>query len=161
MARTVDNLGVDVSTRYAEDQKALETYLTLVKESPLGTQAQIEVTQAAVPSELDQLFDLAKLRLPWGQFSSPPGFETQSKGRGLFTYSMLPSLGPDDKIETLMTRVQSHQISPAPTTEWQTEKASQEKIKEKDALVKLLHTITDLGKDLGEINSRRKQYQRG
>ena len=52
--RTIDNLGIDVSTRYAEDQKVLDQ--SLVKEARgIQVQTEIEVTTPFYPSELEAL----------------------------------------------------------------------------------------------------------
>ena len=57
--RTIDNLGLDVSTRYAEDQKRLDQQF--IKESKaVSAQTQIDVTSPSYGSEFDLLFEITK-----------------------------------------------------------------------------------------------------
>ena len=77
--RTIDNLGVDVSNRYAQDQEFLDE--NILKEARrIVPQTQIDVTQPAYPSEFDALFDCLKEIFP-GQILSLP-FDSMSKKKG-------------------------------------------------------------------------------
>lgn len=76
--RTIDNLGVDVSNRYAQDQEFLDE--NILKEARrIVPQTQIDVTQPAYPSEFDALFGLSKRNLPWADFVAPFRFNEQKK----------------------------------------------------------------------------------
>ena len=71
-SRTIDNLGVDVSTRYAEDQKILDT--SLIKEArTIPIQTEIDVTIPFHPSEMDALLSSTGLALFNGEPSRAGG----------------------------------------------------------------------------------------
>ena len=64
--RTIDNLGVEVSTRYAQDKEIFDE--NLIKESQsIPTQTQIEVTSPSANAEIETLLHLQ----PTGITSGP------------------------------------------------------------------------------------------
>lgn len=173
--RTIDNLGVDVSSRYAEDQKRLDA--SIMKEARgVGRQAEIDVTIPYNPSEFELLFDTGKRNVPWADFPPPPLYGEQKKR--LFTFQVVPSLGSDDKLEAQIERITA--LIPPETVKaeeafqagereeqrqkrrkWEDERDKEEKEREKKILIILLQNIENLDKNLVDINSRRGQYQRG
>jgi hypothetical protein len=169
--RTIDNLGVDVSTRYAEDQKMFDE--KIIKESRgIPIQAQIDVTFPSFSSELEALFEINKRNIFWADFFMPPKYREQKKR--LFTYQIIPSLGSEDKKETQSQRIKDVIASRKKKMEeetdeqkkkkalpWEEEKELEEEKKEEKVLLALLEKISSLDKYLVDINSRRSQYQKG
>ncbi len=167
--RTIDNLGVDVSTRYAEDQRLHDE--TLIKESrSIPTQTEIDVSLPSFESEVDTLLHTKPTQHIWANFFIPSGFLEQ-KGR-IFSFSLIPSLGSEEKQEAQMQRILSKLLSVAEKQEkekkenqkreeWLVQKEAEELEKEKKILTTLFQTISLLDKFLVDINSRRSQYQKG
>ena len=167
--RTIDNLGVDVSTRYAEDQKILDE--SLVKESQaIPVQAGIEVTAPYFPTEIDALLHILPSQITWASFTAPSLYFEQRKR--LFTYQLIPSMGSEDKQESQALKVLNKLKSvEQKTLENQDTKdkrqlyeeglALEEEEKEKKVLTSLLNTISHFDKLIIEVNSKRNQYQKG
>ncbi|MES2272884.1 MAG: DUF5399 family protein [Chlamydiota bacterium] len=165
--RTIDNLGVESSIRYAKDQEMLDT--RLIDESRLIPQrTAISVVKPYVPSEFEQLFTPGKL-IPWASFLPPPDFYTYTKP--LFSYQLIPSLGSYEKqeadtdkldnLEDVLKKPHARKHSKGDQSDQEKEKENQEEEKERKVLVTLLQCIAKLDKSLTLINSRRNQYQRG
>lgn len=152
MARTIDNLGIETSSRYAEDQTLLDQ--KLLKEIRVPVQAQIDVTQPSYADELDRLFEMSKSHALWASFSPPEHFYVQ-KGR-LFSELTIPQLGTVDKREVLLEKLLNMGIS-GNEDAMQREKNAEEK----KMLISLLNRIASIDKDLIDINSKRSQYQKG
>lgn len=150
--KTVANLPLDVSIRWAEDQKLLEESKPIIRDSTLASShAQTEVILPAHQSELESLLGLSKLHPAWATFQKPPGFFFIR--RRIFRSSLVPFLGSDEQQDAMMTRIQNakgdddHDLS-----DWE---------EEKSRLLKLLKLMQQLNKDLIDITTRCKQYQKG
>ncbi len=152
MARTIDNLGIETSSRYAEDQTLLDQ--KLLKEIRVPVQAQIDVTQPSYSDELDRLFEMSKSHALWASFSAPLHFYAQK--RRLFSELTIPQLGTIDKREVLLQKLLTMGTGGNGDTA-QIEKTTEEK----KALITLLNRIESIDKDLIDINSKRTQYQKG
>jgi hypothetical protein len=146
MAKTIDNLGIDDSTRYAQDQAAFDQ--KLVKEARVSLQARIDVTQVAYTSELDDLLELEKRHASWSQFNAPEGFYEQ-KGR-LFTTLVVPSIGSLEKREAQMEKLQAMEMSGNGNFAY-----------EKQIVLNLLKNLQTIDESLIDINDNRAQYQKG
>lgn len=169
--RTIDNLGVEVSTRYAEDQKILDT--SLIKESRgIPLQMEIDVSSPFFPSELDVLLHFSALKSTWAAFIAPALYFEQRKK--LFTFQSIPSLGSEDKKESqaqkILAKLQNLEKALKKTQDKEEkdqkkkreqELTIEEEEREKKILVSLLQTITFIDKLIIDINSRRSQYQKG
>jgi len=177
--RTIDNLGVDISTRYAQDQQKLDA--KIIKESRLiPRQIEIDVTSPYVPSEFEEQFLATKRNVTWADFFAPPKFSEQKKR--LFSYQIIPSLGSDDKQEAQAERINAR-IRPLKDQEkekkdqqrqkqderdqkeekmkWEEELEAKEEEKEKKIILHLLEVVHKFNRYLIDINSRRGQYHRG
>lgn len=168
--RTIDNLGVDVSTRYAEDRKTLDE--SIVREGrAVSIQTEIEVSVPFLPSEVEALLQAQPTYVTWAFFNAPAYYFEQRKR--LFTYQLIPSMGSEDKKESQAQKILAKLRS---MTEEKTEKDKEEKDKrerykeervleeeekEKKVLTSLLDTIAFFDKLIIDINSRRSQYQKG
>ncbi len=169
--RTIDDLGVAVSTRYAEDQKRYDS--SLIKEShAIPPQTSIEVTLPLSPSELDTLIQTAPLQLAWGSFLAPAFYAEQRKK--LFTYQSIPSLGSEDRLESQTQKIQTklhlieekvqkdkEEADKDPQKRRQLQQSLDQEEREKKILINLLNTIALLDKLIVDINSRRSQYHKG
>jgi hypothetical protein len=168
--RTIDNLGVEVSTRYAEDKKIYDE--TLIKESRgIPIQAEIAVTTPSFPSEIESLLHAQPALVTWASFIAPEHYFEQRKR--LFTYQLIPSMGSEDKRESqaakILAKLRSSAEERIPQEKEETDKRRryerdrelEEEEKEKKVLTSLLDTIVLFDKLIIEINSRRSQYQKG
>lgn len=164
---TIDNLGPDASSRYAQDRKLYEeSIFKEAKAVPIFPQAEIDVTQPFFASEYEQLFEMQKRNISWADFYPPPKFNEQKKR--LFTHQILPFLGSEDKIEAQSARISATVRLPAPLAgeegprvSWQQERELHQQENEKKILISLMTSIHTLDKYLIDINSRRSQYQKG
>lgn len=159
--RTIDNLGIDSSIRYAKDQEALDT--RLIQESRFIPQkTEVSVVKPYVPTEFDQFVYSGKVTI-WASFSPPPDYFLQ--GRPLFSYQLIPSLGGTEKQEADTDKLESLEDSLSkPFKEGDKERDQDEQDKEekeRQVLIALMKCIGLLDKALILINSRRNQYQRG
>ena len=168
MAKTIDNLGPEVSTRYAEDKKLYDS--SLVKEArAVPIQTEIDVTLPSYPSEFDQLFETAKRNIFWAGFFAPPKFNEQKKR--IFTYQAIPSLGSPDKKEALAVRIseivaKAQQKKEAALKEnrplvWEEERELEEEEKEKKVLLSLITKVGTIERTYEDINANRNRYQKG
>ena len=165
---------MDVSTRYAEDQKLLDQkYLKEAKAIP--AQTQIDVTFPSYESEFDLLFETSKRNTPWAEFYAPSKYSEQKKR--LFTFQTIPALGSEDKKESQAQKILSKiQASAAQRQvrekgeekdqkqkkkQWEESREAEQEEKEKKILIKLLDCIIKLDKYIMDVNARRTQYQKG
>lgn len=171
-SKTIDNLGIDTSVRYAKDQEYLDK--TLSKESNyIPEQIRIDVTIPSYSSEFDLIFETSQRNKGWAEFLNPPGFAEQKKR--LFTFQILPSLGPEEAQQMHLERVkekldkdrkkQKRERDQRQDREkrepFEEEILLEEEEKESEKIIRLIEVIFNLDKILIEINSRRNQYQRG
>jgi hypothetical protein len=159
--KTVDNLGLEASIQYAKGKAFLDP--RLIEESKWVPQkTETSATKPYVPSEFDQLFSLSKTT-KWALFSPPPNYEAQM--RAVFSYQLIPSLGPFEKQEADSEKIAA--IEDALQKKRDSKKGGQgqqdfeEEEKERKIVADLLSCIHMLDRTLTLINARRSQYQRG
>lgn len=169
--KTIDNLGIDQSIRYAEDQEFLDE--KFLKYAPIHTQTEVDVS---IPSYWDQyelLFQTKKRHQSWAEFFIPPFYNEQKKR--LFTHLILPFLGSRDNYEILKRKIKERinrdklryeeekkkRFQQGLEYDWEEELNRDAAEKESKTLVSLIELINFLDKILEEINSRRNQYQKG
>jgi hypothetical protein len=151
--RTIDNLGIDSSIRYAKDQAQLDT--KLIEESRFIPQkTEVAVVRPYIPTEFDRYITPAKLVL-WASFPQPP--ESVFLTRAFFSYQLIPSLGSLDKEEGEIEKLEAM----GDALEKEHKERNEEDEHERQVILSLLKTIVKLDRTLGLINSRRNQYQRG
>ena len=154
--RTIDNMGIETSSRYARDKAALDT--KLIEDSrfvPLKTE--VSVVKPYLPTEFEEYLGPNRLTL-WASFSPPPDYLAYAKP--LFSYQLIPSLGGYEKQEADTDKLEALEDAlNKPFKQGQQEQ--QEEERERKTLVNLLQTIGKLDRTLSLINSRRTQYQRG
>ncbi len=171
--RTIDNLGVDASSRYAADQQKFDK--KILKESRvIPRQAEVDVTVPSFASEFDLLFDSEQRNTPWAKFSMPKNYNEQRKR--LFTYQIIPSLGPQDKTENQEKKILAHlkektkqqgeekkdqRQNQEGKTSWEEDQEEADREKEQKIVAKLLKNLIMLDKCMNDISARRMQYQKG
>ena len=159
--RTIDQLGIDTSIRYAKDQQLLDP--KLIEESRwIPQKAETSVMKPYVPTDFDPHYMGEKGGTIWALFSPPPGYFTG--GRLLFTYQLIPSLrnfetqeGANDHLTELEEALQK----PRKRKKKNQDDDSPREEEEKESLLELLRCIKKLDGTLALINGRRNQYQRG
>ena len=160
--RTIDQLGIESSIRYAKDKELLDT--RLIEESRFIPQKiEVPVVKPYVPSEFEQLFAPGAAIL-WAAFAPPPDY--MAYARPLFSYQLIPSLGGYEKIEAGIDRLESLEGSAEkPHAKKKRQEPGQQDEREDERqrklLLELLKCIHSLDRTLNLINSRRNQYQRG
>lgn len=155
MARTIDNLGVESSNRYAEDREQYDKSL-LPMTGFVPSQTKITSTYPIYPSEFDLLFELGKVGASWGIFQPPSLY--RSMRRPLFSGQLIPDLGPVDSYEGKMEKLRALANR---EREARNPEEGEQVGKEQETLLKLLSSLI-LHDQLGiDINSRRAQYHKG
>ncbi len=162
-SRTIDNLGIETSSRYARDQATLDT--KLIEESRFIPQkAETAVLRPYVSSDFEEYLMSGKLVL-WASFEPPP--EGFMGTKPLFSYQLIPSLGGYEKQEEDTTKLEAledtinKQFKEGKRDQKRDQQEGREEEKERKVLLGLLQTIEKLDRTLTLINSRRNQYQRG
>lgn len=149
-SKTVSNLPVDVSIRWAKDQELLQqTKPYLTEAVTISQHAQKDVSIPTIFSEIDTLLGVLQKNPTWALFYLPPGYNQQK--RRLFTFQIASFLGSDEQQEMQIQRIEA-------TSE---EGEEDERKKEKQVLLKLLNMVQHLNRDLIDILSRCRQYQKG
>ena len=153
--RTIDNLGIDASIRYARD-KELYAPISIEEAQVVARKTEIPVARPYIPSEYEELFSSAKTVI-WALFSPPP--ESLSRENTLFSYQLIPSLGTyerqDDAEELLEDALEKRK------DQGQSDKEKERDKRERQLIAALLENIEKIDKSIELINSRRNQYQRG
>lgn len=148
--KTVSDLPVDVSIRWANDQKLLEETHPIIKDSrSISEFTQKDVTSPAIYSQLDLLLEMSTTSPTWALFAPPTGFFDQRKR--LFTSRVLPVFESEEQIDNKIQKVTSV------LNQEDEEKDSYEK----KALINMLKQLITINKNLLFIMSRRNQYQKG
>lgn len=168
--KTIDNLGLDSSIRYAEDQAYLDK--TLTKESPfISLSTQIDVQQPFYKGEFDTLFQITKRFAPWALLYPPIGYNLQKMR--LFTFQAIPSLGTHEflsaQMQKIRDKVDNNKSARAKRREegkgaeyaWEDEKEEEEELRQSKTLIALLEYLQEVDTLLTQINSRRNQYSKG
>ena len=156
--RTIDNLGIETSSRYARDKSTVDT--KLIEDShfiPLKTE--VSVVKPYLPIEMGEYLQPGRLVL-WASFEPPPAYLSS---KALFSYQVIPSLGNYEKQETDTEKLEALEdtINKRFKEGRQDQQDQQEEEKERKIILALLKTIEGLDRNLSFINARRNQYQRG
>lgn len=166
--KTIDNLGLGPSVRWAKDQEFVDT--SLIKESPfVSRQTTIDVATPCFSSEFDLLFQTKQRFAPWSFFLSPPGYHSQALR--LFTHQTVPSLGSEDfrnsqikKIKDKVNKTKKARKKPRSLPDeknWETRRESEEEDRESNALIQFLEQLHQSDEMLAEVNAKRSQYSKG
>jgi len=149
--KTVSNLDIDVSIRWAEDQKMLQETRPIVAESQgISQHAQKDVTMPAAIPATKLLFGTNLIHPTWALFYAPAGFSDQK--RRLFTSSIAPSLGSEEQCEEKIGKIK--------VMGGQDRDAAEED-PERKTFVKMLQLLMELNKNFFFAVSRLNQYKKG
>lgn len=168
--RTIDNLGVETSVRWATDQEILDK--SFIQEAPrVSQQTTVDVYAPFYTSEFDLIFQTKQRHQQWAAFFAPPGYSTQKMR--IFMHQVIPSLGTEEFQQAQMQKIkercdsnkkkrQQNKIAGQVSTYgWEDEREEEEEQKESKILLELMEYVHSLDKLLGAINSRRSQYSKG
>jgi hypothetical protein len=167
--RTIDNLGVDVSIRYAKDQQLLDAHL-FQEDALVSRKTETIAYKPYLASDFDQRFFFASRTTSRLAFFQPPPNYFQGSS-DLFSYQLIPSLGDDEQQEADLEKLtlwkekrdkkdkrNRHPAAPH-IIEEEIEDPNDER--QRETLVALLECISRLNRDLELAISCRNQYQRG
>lgn len=161
--RTVDNYGIDASVRYARGSELEEASKKLLQESKsIPSLTEISVTKPYKGSELDSLLGLTAKTLPWGGFSPPPNAPILKST--LFSFQLIPSLGPIEKQEEDELRIKhfgQHKKKKKGKEQNEEHEESSEEEKEKEILLALFACLKQLNNNLEKVNANRNRYHKG
>lgn len=105
--RTIDNLGLESSVRYAKDIEQLDR--RFIEESKwIPQKTTVSVAKPYVPSEFDHLFTSIGTTL-WAAFLPPPEYYDRV-GR-FFSYQLIPSLGSYESKRPIPIRSRASRMS--------------------------------------------------
>lgn len=168
--KTIDNLGLDTSVRWAKDQQYLDQ--SLIKESSMiSRQTTVDVTSPAYSSQFDSLFQLNQRFIPWALLGAPEGYNLQKMR--LFTFQTIPSLGSEEFLSAQMQKIRDRvdaqkearakrrEAGEGSEYEWEDEREEEQEMRQSKSLIALLEYLQLLDKLMIEINARRSQYQKG
>ena len=168
--RTIDNLGVETSVRWATDQEVLDK--SILNEAPrISQQTVVDVYSPFYTSEFDLIFQTKQRHQQWAAFFAPPGY-TNQKMR-IFTHQVIPSLGTEEFQQAQMQKIkercdsnkkkrqENKEAGQASGYAWEDEREEEEEQKESKTLLALMEYIHSLDQLLGAINARRSQYSKG
>lgn len=149
-SRTIDQLGVGASSRYAKDQALLDK--KLVDESRFIPQkTEVSVVKPYPATEFDDY--LGPTKTSWASFQPPP----EHAGTSLFSFQLVPSLGTYEKQDADTEKLEALEEAIASSMG----SSKQEDERERKTVLNLLKTVGQLDRTLEMINARRNQYQRG
>ena len=168
--RTIDDLGIESSVRWASDQTYLDK--SIIKESPFVTrQTLVDVSAPFFKSEFDLLFESKQRFQHWAYFFAPEKY-TEQRMR-LFTFQLIPSLGSAEFQQAQMQKIKDRidsaknerkkrkERGEAVEYAWQDKKEEEEEMRESKTLLELLEYIHTLDQLILAVNSRRSQYSKG
>jgi len=137
-SRTIDNLGPEVSEKYAINQKLYDP--SIAKDAKIiAAHAETNATTPYFSWEVDEILGINEKNLPWAHFSVPQGFSSHK--RQLYTCHLIPSLGSMEK--------QKEKLSSLPEDE------------NTIVVSNMIEKLCKIDNDLSYINSKRSQFQKG
>lgn len=170
-SKTIDNLGIETSVRWARDQQNIDP--KLIREShsvPIHTQ--VTTTEPSFSSQIEELFSFNKKNSAFAKFKPPKGFHSHQLA--IFTYQIVPSMGSYEKQEMNKEKIaamkeeeerkgkKKKQKGKKKKEEVFTQMAAEsEELKEIEVVTKMLEKIGMLDKYLSMINCRKEQYHKG
>jgi len=155
--KTIDNLGVDSSSRYAKDQATIDRkFLEDARNIPLKTE--ISVLKPYLPTEFEHYLSSGKTVL-WSAFDEPP----IPSHTNLFSHELSPSLGGAQKMKTNTDKLEAMEetITRSFKEGKQDHLSFQNTEKERKIVLSLVTTVRSLNRLLTTTNARRNQLQRG
>lgn len=169
--RTIDNLGVDPSIRYAEDQEKLGS--NYADESFIFSNAEVDVSSPSYLDELEALFQTRQKNLSWAAFYFPKLLSKRK--RNLFTHVLFPFITQQQSFEAYRDKIlkrlrkrsdffkkrKFERQKKGLPQDFDEEIDHDAANKESHSLIELFNLIHFLDKVLVELVSRRDQYKKG
>ena len=152
--RTIDNLGPDVSERYAKDQETLKDISYIKGAHAIPSRTEIDVSASFFPSELETLLQAQPTHVSWAYFIAPLAYHEQRKR--LFTHQITPTINTEGSWEARAQKVLDT-LESLLAKELDKDKTLQSK----KILTGLISTIDFLNRLMIEINCKKSQYQKG
>jgi len=145
--KTVSNLPLDVSIRWAKDQEFLTQTQPITQDADsISKHAVSDVNLPTSQSQVDALLGLYTRNPTWAAFQMPKGFVGQR--RRLFTSQLVSFLGSDEQQDSLIGRIQGATGQEEDKEAWD---------QEKGMLLAVMKLMSDLNKELNNIVSCCKQ----
>ena len=162
--KTIDNLGVETSQRYAHEQ---EEEITLIKDTvAISSKSRIDISKPAYTSAFDDLLGMRQKSRSWSYFGPPKGFE-RAPFR-LFSNHLIPAIRSDefilveaDRIKNKRDKEKEKRKKQTMSYDWEERIKEDEEEKESTILLNFFDKLASNDKNLCEINSRRGQNQKG
>ncbi|MCI0382696.1 MAG: DUF5399 family protein [Chlamydiae bacterium] len=161
--KTIDNLGIDISTRYAQDQEISVESAKLVKESqqiPFTTEVDVHLP-FFLPYEFD-LFQIGKKHIAWAGF--PPLPQYREKKVPIFREQLIPGIRSIDNLDTKIEKInaikQLREKEKKAQETWEEEKEREEEEREGKIILHFFEQMKITDQYLIDINSYRNQYQK-
>jgi len=159
--KTIDNLGLETSVRWATDQESKDTKIISESRSvPLKTE--VAITEPFYSSQIEELFSYNKKNISFAKFQPPKGYHSHQLP--LFTYQILPSIGTYEKQEAnkeKMVQMKHEKEGKKKHKDQEDDQEDEIKLKEIDCVANMLDKLGILDKYLNVINARRQQYHKG
>ena len=147
--RTIDNLGIEASNKYAKDQEALDLRLIEDFRRPTKLEGGFTPYIPAGGEESFTIFSIGSATV-WAAFSSPENFSIQASG--LFSHLMLPSIGGSEGLQALKDKLENLEKTIPQNSGEQ---------REYKIVRSFISYLTDASRTFELIRARCNQYQRG
>lgn len=147
--RTIDNLGIEASNKYAKGQEELEQRLIEDFRRPLRLEGGLTPYIPAGGEESFTIFSIGCATV-WAAFTCPENYSVNASG--LFSHLMLPSIGGSEGLQALGDKLEN------------LEKTIPKNAAQQDEYNKVrsfITYLTDASRTFELIKARCNQYQRG
>ncbi len=152
--KTIDNLGIQSYIQFEENRQYHDDTFADTSRS-IASQLTTDVFEPIIVTDYQLLFEVDTKGATWGLIPPPKKYHDQ-KGR-LFTYQLAPKLGPFERIELQMTKIEDKKKS---EEEMQNPDFPQIS-KEASTLKDMMQTIQVLNTIMEHITSERYRYCKG
>ncbi len=146
--KEINNLGIEISNQYALYEKIREQS-SLENADQVGKKTQLDVVKPLTNDHYSLLFNLKTRNIPFGETDFPPRF-FQSQNRA-FTYNLLPSIGNQDQIESLISNLEAQE----PLLK------EENVLDELNQLKQFIRLLYNLEKDFARVENERSRLQKG
>ncbi|MCY3974222.1 MAG: DUF5399 family protein [Simkaniaceae bacterium] len=166
-SRTIDDLGIDASVRWAHDRTFLDR--SLIDESdPVAEKTEIDVYAPFYESEDALLLHTHGHNRQWADFSPPPGYLNQRMR--IFVHRTIPSLGTPEHRESQVRKIRNLCETNAKGRKekggregyaWEAEQEEREEKRASEALYRFFDHVKESDELLATINAGRSRYAKG
>ena len=162
---TIDNLGIKVHERWAQDQSVYDP--SLIKDAPyVAMQPEVNGYSLIYSSKLEELFEMQKRNQAWASFVPPHRFQLFNKR--YFSYRLFLNIHWEEEKDKDLEDDSEEQeessenlLSEVKKLQSFTSQSSTLFEKDKTSILNLLESIQWINGMLGQICARKIQYQKG